>query len=92
MPILPRSENGKKATAMVLWATIIMVTGYSFMRFTTPDQDQLYNQLSPELRRQFDRERAATRKLNDERLERMFKESKLDRPAWMTQPATKDDK
>lgn len=54
------------------------------MRFTTPTQEQIYERLSPELRRQFDREKKKRREDNDKSLQQMFDNRNLDRPAWRT--------
>lgn len=74
---------------MALWATIVMSTGYAFMTLTTPSEEQLYASLSPDLKRQFDREREGMRKANDKRLESIMRDRNLDRPAWMTGPDIK---
>lgn len=54
------------------------------MRYTTPTDDEIYARLSPELRRQFDRERKARRQENDRSLQQVFDQRNLDRPAWRT--------
>lgn len=95
---MPTSERGRKATAMALWGGITMLVGWAglsssrcselilqgFMRFTTPTQDQIYARLSPELRRQYDREHAVRRAQNDSALQQVFDQRNLDRPAWRT--------
>ena len=69
---------------MVLWGTITMGVGWSFMRFTTPTDEDIYQRLSPELRRQYDREKDSRRKANDASLQQVFDMRNLDRPAWRT--------
>lgn len=54
------------------------------MRFTTPTDDQIYARLSPELKRQFDRERAKRREDNDRSFQQIMDQRNLDRPAWRT--------
>lgn len=81
---LPTSERARKITAMTLWTIIVMGTGYGFMSLTTPSQSQLYDSLSPELRRQFDREKEGRRRENDRQLAEIFERRNWDRPAWIT--------
>lgn len=54
------------------------------MHFTTPTDEQIYERLSPELRRQFDREKKKRREDNDKSLQQVFDQRNLDRPAWRT--------
>lgn len=55
-----------------------------FMTLTTPTDEDIYARLSPELRRQFDREREKRRRDNDAALQQVFDQRNLDRPAWRT--------
>jgi len=41
------------------WSTIIIGSGYAIMKFTTPNEQQLYDALSPELKKKADQIRAA---------------------------------
>lgn len=85
------SEPRRKAVAMVLWTAIIMTTGYGFMKLTTPTEAQIYERLSPALRKQFDNEKELRRSNNEMSLKQMFEQSKLDRPAWRTDIPNKMD-
>ena len=61
-----------------------MTVGWGFMRFTTPTDQQIYDRLSPDLKRQFDREKERRRQDNDAKFEQMMSIRNLDRPAWRT--------
>lgn len=54
------------------------------MVLTTPNDEQLLARLSPDLRRQFEREREARRRENDAALQQVFDQRNLNRPAWRT--------
>ncbi|BFZ58530.1 hypothetical protein PYCC9005_005593 [Savitreella phatthalungensis] len=84
MSMMPKSEGGRKALAMAMWGGITMAVGWAFMRFTTPNDAQIYDRLSPELKRQFDREKERRRQLADVQFQQMMGQRNLDRPAWRT--------
>ncbi|WFD32091.1 hypothetical protein MSPP1_003133 [Malassezia sp. CBS 17886] len=55
--------SGKKVNwgRALFFSSTIVVAGYALMKFTTPNADEYYNRLSPDLKKQVNVVRAARR-------------------------------
>jgi len=70
----------------VMWSTIIVGSGYVCMKATVPTPEQLYNQLSPDLKRKADEIRLARQKNDLQRQVEEASQAGATGPVWSTPP------
>jgi len=71
----------------VMWSTIIMGTGYACMKTLVPTPEELYSQLSPDLKRKADEIRAARQKNELQRQIELASQSGASGPVWASPPS-----
>ncbi|CAM0138495.1 hypothetical protein VKS41_007110 [Umbelopsis sp. WA50703] len=73
-----------KAVKAVIWGTIIIGSGYGLMKFTVPNETQMRERLTPELRREADYLRNSNADKREALAERIHHAATTEKPLWDT--------
>ncbi|KZT54567.1 hypothetical protein CALCODRAFT_499620 [Calocera cornea HHB12733] len=71
---------------LLFWSTAIIGTGYVCLKTTVPTTDQLYSQLSPDLKRKADEIRIARQKNELQRQIEQASQNGSTGPVWASPP------